>query len=243
MAYIDLSEFNDLASDGGYAGYKELSDTTVLLCLTFLLNAENENNWRGAGYSLTPAEIDEIDGIVAGAQAELMTNTGGTPTGAIICTAWATAQDGYLLCDGATYDKGDYPELYDAIDTTFHVGGDEFTVPDIRGRVVGGAGQGSGLTNRAMNGIDGSENVTLTESEIPAHNHGIVQGQPLLRVYAPATGTLQPPSPPYVDDNANFDTISGLSDVIGWDSTDSAGSGDEHDNMQPSIFLRWYIKT
>lgn len=69
---IDLNDFQSMVSDGGYAGTKELTDATVLLCLSFILNAESSEHWLGAFYELTQFEQDEIDEIVANAKAELM---------------------------------------------------------------------------------------------------------------------------------------------------------------------------
>lgn len=69
---INLNEFQSIVADGGYAGTKELTDATVLLCLSFLLNAQLEEHWVGAFQELTSFEIDEIDEIVANAKAELM---------------------------------------------------------------------------------------------------------------------------------------------------------------------------
>jgi microcystin-dependent protein len=43
--------------------------------------------------------------------------------------------------------------------------------PDLRGRFVLGAGKGDGLIQRDMNAKGGEENVTLNESEMPAHTH------------------------------------------------------------------------
>ena len=47
--------------------------------------------------------------------------------------------------------------------------------PDLRGRFIVGAGQGTGLTLRNVNQTGGAETVTLTVNQIPAHNH-VVSG-------------------------------------------------------------------
>lgn len=74
MVYISLDEFNQLVSDGGYSGTLELSNATVLVALLFLSDAQNARHWQGSGYSLTQAEQDEIDNIVATAMGELMSD-------------------------------------------------------------------------------------------------------------------------------------------------------------------------
>ena len=72
MIVIDLAEFQDIVANGGYAGTKTLTDATVLLCLSFLLNAELPEHWIGTSSTLTQAEQDYIDSIVAEAKADLM---------------------------------------------------------------------------------------------------------------------------------------------------------------------------
>lgn len=79
---------------------------------------------------------------------------------------------GWMICDGRTLSNANYPELYEVIGTTFG-SNDAFTfkLPDLRGRVMGGAGQGSGLTNRALGAVVGAETHTLTSNEMPSHTH------------------------------------------------------------------------
>lgn len=56
---------------------------------------------------------------------------------------------------------------------TFY-GGDgrtTFALPDLRGRVMIGDGQGPGLTNIPIGSRSGSETVTLSQNQLPAHTH------------------------------------------------------------------------
>ncbi len=48
-----------------------------------------------------------------------------------------------------------------------------FALPDLRGRVAVGTGQGAGLTNRPLGQTGGAEAVTLTAAQAPAHNHAL----------------------------------------------------------------------
>lgn len=80
---------------------------------------------------------------------------------------------GWLWADGSYYEPSQYPTLFAAIGYTYGQSGSRFRVPDKRGRVSVGAGQGSGLTNRLLGQTFGVENVNLTVSQIPSHNHGI----------------------------------------------------------------------
>lgn len=80
-----------------------------------------------------------------------------------------------LPCDGATYLRVDYPNLYASLNAAFIVDADNFVVPDMRSRSPIGAGQGAGLSNYAVNAGGGQENHTLNVGEIPAHSHGLFE--------------------------------------------------------------------
>ena len=82
-----------------------------------------------------------------------------------------------LWCDGATYSIGEYPQLFAVIKHLYGTASDTtFRVPDLRGRVVVGAGAGSNLTDRDLNDAGGQEQVQLNSSQLPAHQHGYVAG-------------------------------------------------------------------
>lgn len=81
-------------------------------------------------------------------------------------------------CNGSSLQIADYTALYSLIGTTY--GGDglnTFNVPDFRGRIPVGAGQGPGLSNVNLGEMGGVENRTLTLANMPAHNHGIQSAQ------------------------------------------------------------------
>jgi len=96
------------------------------------------------------------------------------PAGAVLMYAGSSAPLGYLLCDGtASYSTALYPKLYAAIGNTWGgTPGSTFAVPDMRGRMPLGEGQGSGLTNRTLGTTVGAETHTLSSStQLPAHTH------------------------------------------------------------------------
>lgn len=84
------------------------------------------------------------------------------------------APAGWLLCDGAAYSIAQYQALYAIIGVTY--GGDgrtNFNVPDLRGRLPVGMGQGRGLTGRSLGAQGGAESAALQMSNMPPHAHGI----------------------------------------------------------------------
>jgi microcystin-dependent protein len=74
-------------------------------------------------------------------------DAGFTPIGTIIAVFSETAPANYLICDGATYNKADYPELAAHLlalttHSQYEVSGDstKFKVPDLRGEFLRGTG-------------------------------------------------------------------------------------------------------
>ena len=49
-----------------------------------------------------------------------------------------------------------------------------FALPDLRGRMVVGTGQGPELSNRTLGQQGGAEQIALTEAQLPSHTHGVL---------------------------------------------------------------------
>jgi microcystin-dependent protein len=90
---------------------------------------------------------------------------------------WSIRNDdynGWLKCDGRTVLRSDYPELYSIIGSSFgSTNASNFKLPDMRGRVQGAIGFSGnvGDSTHQMGDAVGSENVTLSSSQIPSHSH------------------------------------------------------------------------
>lgn len=89
------------------------------------------------------------------------------PVGTIMAYAGVNVPDGWLVCDGASYRKADYPALAAVFGATG--AGREFVVPDLRGRFLMGV---SDAHPPASTG--GEEAHTLTVDEMPSHSHPVV---------------------------------------------------------------------
>ncbi len=92
--------------------------------------------------------------------------------GEICQVGFAYAPRGWAFCDGSLLSIRSYPALYAILGTRF--GGDgktTFGLPDLRGRFTVGAGQGPGLSANDLGETGGSETVTLTVDQMPAHTH------------------------------------------------------------------------
>jgi len=99
------------------------------------------------------------------------------PTGTIMPFAGSNTSNlgHWLFCDGSSISQTTYSALFAVIGTTYGVidtsgaDADMFYLPDLRGKMPLGAGQGSGLTNRLLGDASGQENIT----EVPPHTHDI----------------------------------------------------------------------
>lgn len=134
-------------------------------------------------------------------------------------------QLGWLKCDGRSISKTVYSELHAIIGYSFGGSGDNFNLPDCRGRVPGAIGSGTGLSARALGLTVGSETHTLSIDEMPSHNHGGETGAAGFGTSSanPATSLTTMD----VADNSGNHTH----------SISSQGGGQAHNNMQPTIFV------
>ena len=84
------------------------------------------------------------------------------------------APKGWAWCDGQLLPLSQNTALFSLLGTTY--GGDgksNFALPDLQGRAPMHPGQGPGLSLHSLGEAFGTETVTLLESEIPAHPHGL----------------------------------------------------------------------
>jgi microcystin-dependent protein len=92
--------------------------------------------------------------------------------GVIFAHAGSFAPYQWALCQGQVQSIANNETLYTLIGTTY--GGDgqtTFNLPDLRGRLPIGQGQGPGLSNYLIGQLGGTENITLTTGQMPQHNH------------------------------------------------------------------------
>lgn len=102
------------------------------------------------------------------------TITSSIPAGTMLDFGGTSAPTGFLLCDGTSYLRTDYPDLFTAIGTTWgSVDGTHFNVPNMQRRTaVGSGGSGTGTLGNAVGNTGGEENHTMTLSELVGHTHG-----------------------------------------------------------------------
>ncbi len=101
--------------------------------------------------------------------------------GQLLTVGFSFAPNGYATCSGQILSIAQNTALFSLLGTTYGGNGQTtFALPDLRGRVSLGQGQGPGLSTRVLGEVAGTETTTLTQLQMPAHVHSL----------AGATGTL-----------------------------------------------------
>ena len=175
----------------------------------------------------------------------------GVPSGSLVAYGGTAAPSGWLLCDGSAVSRTTYASLFTAISTTFGVGdgSSTFNIPDLRGRVVAGQDDmggsaasrlttaGSGVDGATVGAVGGSQTHTLTTAQLASHAHQEqVWNSDTSSVVAAygvsgVSGTQAP--------IASGSVYSGATAL----NTAAAGSGDAHNNTQPTLVANYIIKT
>ena len=146
------------------------------------------------------------------------------------------APAGWMFCDGQLLPIAENETLFQLIGTTY--GGDgqsTFGLPDLRGRVpihFGTSTLGSTFT-LTQNG--GSENVTLTAQEIPAHAH-------LFLASADPANSPNPAAHVLAETASTTPYFAGPPAVsLAPQSILPAGGSQPHDNLQPFQCINYII--
>ena len=150
---------------------------------------------------------------------------------------------GWAFCDGSLISISENDVLFTLIGTTY--GGDgqnTFALPDFRGRAPISVSSGN-----SMGQMGGTETVTLTVSQIPAHRH------PMQVVNVP--GTTNVPSPGVMPAKAaDIEFPGGTKQVMTYakdnaggeiqanpQSVNPQGFSQPHDNMKPFVGINYII--
>lgn len=92
--------------------------------------------------------------------------------GSIVLFAGTFAPRGWALCQGQILSIAQNTALFSILGTTYGGNGQTtFALPDLRGRVPVGQGQGPGLSSYDLGEVIGTESVTLIAGNLPPHQH------------------------------------------------------------------------
>ena len=147
------------------------------------------------------------------------------------------APKGWAFCNGQLLPISQNTALFSLLGTTY--GGDgksNFALPNMQGSAPMHPGQGPGLSLHDLGETGGSDTVTLLESEIPAHSHGLNasnrQGSdqsPLNEMFAGGVGGIsQYATPPPIIQLSN-------------NAVAPQGGSQPHNNLMPYLTLNFCI--
>jgi microcystin-dependent protein len=150
------------------------------------------------------------------------------------------APAGWAFCDGSILQIAQNTALFSLLGNTY--GGDgirTFALPDLRGKVPIGQGQGVGLSNRRMGSQGGAESVSLSIQNLPAHSHSVM-GANISADGKNPKGTAMAQTN---GDNKLYQTndTDNLCSLNQYAVTASQGAGEAHNNMMPFNSLNYII--
>lgn len=162
---------------------------------------------------------------------------------AIILFAGNFSPRGWAFCQGQILSIAQNTALFSLLGTTFGGNGQTtFALPDLRGRVPVGTGQGPGLPAINLGEVSGAPTHTLIITEIPAHNHSVQlaasnlagnSNDPTNRRLAKLVDSRNNPLNVYTSEAANVAMAS--------QSTGLAGGSQPFSIMQPYLGMNYII--
>ena len=149
------------------------------------------------------------------------------------------APRGYAFCQGQILSIAQNTALFSLLGTTYGGNGQTtFALPDLRGRVPVGQGQGPGLSNYTLGEVTGVESETLTTGQMPMHNHTFSllanEGDPNAKV---------PLNNFFSGNTGNFYNTAQDGTKMGQQATDIAGQSQPVPVIQPVLCLNYIICT
>jgi microcystin-dependent protein len=165
--------------------------------------------------------------------------------GQITVYPYSFPPNGWLDCAGQLLPISQFSALFSLLGTRYGGNGTtNFAVPDLQGRIPVGQGQLQGGGNYVMGEESGQENVTLPTTSIPAHSHGLSAtvadgtiNNPSGKVLAKSLGTGRSGAQGKIYNPATPNTPLAASSI------GPAGGSQPHNNIQPSLVLRYCIAT
>ncbi len=193
-----------------------------------------DSTWDGV--SARAAALGIVPGQAYGPRGVRREAMGDQPfVGEIIPVGFNFAPLGWERCDGQSLQIAEYDTLFVLLGTMY--GGDgqnTFNVPGLQGRFPVHMGQGPGLSNRTQGETLGSESVTVTTPQMPAHTHGIGYATTAATDISPTGGV---PAAVDVSQPARYGPV-----ATGRLATSGvAGSSQPMDNMPPYLVLTFCI--
>jgi microcystin-dependent protein len=163
--------------------------------------------------------------------------------GEIRLFAFPRAPTGWFACDGRLLSIDAYQVLFALLGTTYGGNGQTtFALPDLRGRLPVDQGSGLGLSTRVIGQILGSEEVTLSSNNLPAHTHDYHASTTNASANVPTGGELAA-----LTTDTMYTTVPGpyTEQMSPQAVTNTGGNGGfgalPHDNSMPTLTVSYCI--
>lgn len=156
--------------------------------------------------------------------------------GEIRMFAGSFAPAGWAFCDGQLIPISENDALFTLIGTTYGGDGQEtFALPNLQSRIPIHAGSGPGGITRQLAETGGTEQVTLTTNQIPAHSH------PFLASTVP--GTQNAPAGEVLASGSSVSIYrpAAPNQALAPASISPTGGSQPHDNMVPFLCISFII--
>lgn len=241
-----------MATVTGYTAerMKKIEDTTVIdgeISGDDLILVTRDGTSINAGNVRGPQGIPGPGGSDITAVMDLL-----SPVGHIATYGGDFAPQGWLLCDGASVVRENYPMLYDVIGTKYGaVDASHFNVPDLRQRVA--VGKGDTDPYKTLGAKGGQTDTVLVAHNHPHthtinadgyHSHTVAGdgGERIIVTYWGANDIITPVNPGSGDVVASHIDAGGVhSHGASSDATWAGGSG-FGTNLQPYIIINFIIR-
>jgi microcystin-dependent protein len=152
---------------------------------------------------------------------------------------------GWALCAGQILPINQNTALFSLLGTTYGGNGTtNFALPDLRGRAALGFGQGPGLSNYDLGQSTGTETVTLTVGQMPAHSHLVGANAANATVASPSGADLaQSLEPSGRGTPVNTYSTPPMTAKVTLDPTtvQPSGGSQPHSNIQPVLAMNYII--
>jgi len=144
------------------------------------------------------------------------------------------APRGWAFCNGQLLPVSQNTALFSLIGTTYGGDGRSTTaLPNMEGRAPMHPGRGPGLTSRRLGQRGGAEDITLTEAQMPQHNHSMQVSVEDGDRRSPGDGHFGRGTAVYADP-ANLASMAPQ-------SLPDTGGSQPHNNMQPYLTINFII--
>jgi microcystin-dependent protein len=163
--------------------------------------------------------------------------------GSIVLFAGNFAPRGWAFCAGQLLPIAQNTALFSILGTTYGGNGQTtFALPDLRGRVPLGTGQGPGLATYQLGEVIGVENVTLNTNQLPAHNHAVQVSSTAANSATANNNYLAVANANVGGDPVTVNTYNGTPNaMLGPNSISATGNNLPHENIQPSLGMNYII--